>query len=184
MQKFILSVTVQNNAGVLARVSSLFGRRGYNIDSLTVSATNDPRVSRMSIIVQGDEVILEQIIKQLDKLEEVMRVDHIEEHDSVCSELVFVKLHAQSPSTRDDIRQLCSLYEGRIVDSTEDELIVELANVPSRIDAFLDVISNFEIVEMSRSGADGRLNRARSMPMPSVGTICRPRRYCRAIRSS
>ena len=103
----------------------------------------------MSIIVQGDEVILEQIIKQLDKLEEVMRVDHIEEHDSVCSELVFVKLHAQSPSTRDDIRQLCSLYEGRIVDSTEDELIVEL---PSRIDAFLDVISNFEIVEMSRSG--------------------------------
>lgn len=152
MQKFILSVTVQNNAGVLARVSSLFGRRGYNIDSLTVSATNDPRVSRMSIIVQGDEVILEQIIKQLDKLEEVMRVDHIEEHDSVCSELVFVKLHAQSPSTRDDIRQLCSLYEGRIVDSTEDELIVELANVPRRIDAFLDVISNFEIVEMSRSG--------------------------------
>ena len=151
MQKFILSVTVQNNAGVLARVSSLFGRRGYNIDSLTVSATNDPRVSRMSIIVQGDEVILEQIIKQLDKLEEVMRVDHIEEHDSVCSELVFVKLHAQSPSTRDDIRQLCSLYEG-IGDSTEDELIVELANVPSRIDAFLDVISNFEIVEMSRSG--------------------------------
>lgn len=152
MQKFILSVTVQNNAGVLARVSSLFGRRGYNIDSLTVSATNDPRVSRMSIIVQGDEVILEQIIKQLDKLEEVMRVDHIEEHDSVCSELVFVKLRAQAPSTRDDIRQLCSLYEGRIVDSTEDELIVELANVPSRIDAFLDVISNFEIVEMSRSG--------------------------------
>ena len=148
MQKFILSVTVQNNAGVLARVSSLFGRRGYNIDSLTVSATNDPRVSRMSIIVQGDEVIL----KQLDKLEEVMRVDHIEEHDSVCSELVFVKLRAQAPSTRDDIRQLCSLYEGRIVDSTEDELIVELANVPSRIDAFLDVISNFEIVEMSRSG--------------------------------
>ena len=151
MQKFILSVTVQNNAGVLARVSSLFGRRGYNIDSLTVSATNDPRVSRMSI-VQGDEVILEQIIKQLDKLEEVMRVDHLEEDDSICSELVFVKLRAASPSMRDDIRQLCSLYEGRIVDSTEEELIVELANVPSRIDAFLDVISNFEIAEMCRSG--------------------------------
>lgn len=113
-----------------ARVSSLFGRRGYNIDSLTVSATNDPRVSRMSIIVQGDEVILEQIIKQLDKLEEVSCCRPHREHDSVCSELVFVKLHAQAPSTRDDIRQLCSLYEGRIVDSTEDELIVELANVP------------------------------------------------------
>lgn len=106
----------------------------------------------MSIIVQGDEVILEQIIKQLDKLEEVMRVDHLEEDDSICSELVFVKLRAASPSMRDDIRQLCSLYEGRIVDSTEEELIVELANVPSRIDAFLDVISNFEIAEMCRSG--------------------------------
>ena len=79
MQKYILSVTVQNNAGVLARVSSLFGRRGYNIDSLTVSATTDPKISRMSIIVQGDEPILEQVIKQMLKLEEVMRVDHLEE---------------------------------------------------------------------------------------------------------
>ena len=90
MQKYILSVTVQNNAGVLARVSSLFGRRGYNIDSLTVSATTDPKVSRMSIIVQGDEPILEQIMKQLSKLEEVICVDHLQEEDSCCSELVFV----------------------------------------------------------------------------------------------
>ena len=87
-KKYILSVIVQNNAGVLARVSSLFGRRGYNIDSLTVSATTDPKVSRMSIIVQGDEPILEQIIKQLLKLEEVQRVDHLQEDESCCSELV------------------------------------------------------------------------------------------------
>ena len=152
MQKYILSVTVQNNAGVLARVSSLFGRRGYNIDSLTVSATTDPKVSCMSIIVQGDEPILEQIIKQLLKLEEVMRVDHLQEEDSCCSELVFVKLHADSGSTRDDIRQLCSLYDAHIVETLEDAMIVELSDVPSRIDAFLDVISNFQIVEMSRSG--------------------------------
>ena len=98
MEKYILSVIVQNNAGVLARVSSLFGRRGYNIDSLTVSATTDPKVSRMSIIVQGDEPILEQIIKQLLKLEEVMRVDHLQEEDSCCSELVFVKLRAETGS--------------------------------------------------------------------------------------
>ena len=75
-------------------MSSLFGRRGYNIDSLTVSATTDPKVSRMSIIVQGDEPILEQIIKQLLKLEEVQRVDHLQEDESCCSELVFVKLRA------------------------------------------------------------------------------------------
>ena len=128
MQKYILSVTVQNNAGVLARVSSLFGRRGYNIDSLTVSATTDPKVSRMSIIVQGDEPILEQIIKQL------------------------LKLEAASGSMRDDIRQLCGLYDAHIVESTENSMIVELSDVPSRIDAFLDVISNFKVIEMSRSG--------------------------------
>ena len=152
MEKYILSVTVQNNAGVLARVSSLFGRRGYNIDSLTVSATTDPRVSRMSIIVQGDQAILEQIIKQLLKLEEVMRVDHLLEEESCCSELVFVKLRAEDGGMRDDNRQLCSLYDARIVESAENSLIAELSAVPSRIDAFLDVISNFEVLEMSRSG--------------------------------
>ena len=152
MEKYILSVIVQNNAGVLARVSSLFGRRGYNIDSLTVSATTDPKVSRMSIIVQGDEPILEQIIKQLLKLEEVQRVDHLQEDESCCSELVFVKLRAENGSERDSIRQLCDLYAAHIVESAEQTMIVELSEVPSRIDAFLDVISNFEVVEMSRSG--------------------------------
>ena len=152
MQKYILSVVVQNNAGVLARVSSLFGRRGYNIDSLTVSATTNPKISRMSIIVQGDEPILEQIIKQLLKLEEVMRVDHLQEDDSCCSELVFVKLEAQNGSVRDDIRQLCGLYDAHIVETSDNAMIVELSDVPSRIDAFLDVISNFEVIELSRSG--------------------------------
>ena len=152
MEKYILSVTVQNNAGVLARVSSLFGRRGYNIDSLTVSATTDPKISRMSIIVQGDEPILEQIIKQLLKLEEVQRVDHLQEDESCCSELVFVKVKAESGSERDAIRQLSTLYAAHIVESTDQAMIVELSEVPSRIDAFLDVISNFEILEMSRSG--------------------------------
>ena len=152
MQKFILSATVQNNAGVLARVSSLFGRRGYNIDSLTVSATTDPHISRMSIIVQGDLLILEQIIKQLLKLEEVIRVDHLQEDDSCCSELVFVKLRAESSDVRDAIRQLCELYSASVIASGAHSMIVELSTVPSRIDAFLDVVSNFEVIEMSRSG--------------------------------
>ena len=152
MEKYILSVTVQNNAGVLARVSSLFGRRGDNIDSLTVSATTDPKVSCMSIIVQGDHMVLEQIMKQLAKLEEVMHVVHLEEDSSCCSELVFVKLHTPDVSVRSDIRQLCDLYGARVVDTQESEIIIELSEVPSRIDAFLDVISNFKILEMSRSG--------------------------------
>ena len=152
MEKYILSVTVQNNAGVLARVSSLFGRRGYNIDSLTVSATTDPTVSCRSIIVQGDHMVLEQIMKQLAKLEEVMHVVHLEEDSSCCSELVFVKLHTPDVSVRSDIRQLCELYGARVVDTQKSEIIIELSEVPSRIDAFLDVISNFKILEMSRSG--------------------------------
>ena len=152
MAKEVISILVDNHSGVLTRISSLFGRRGYNIYSLTVSATTNPKISRMSIIVQGDEPILEQIIKQLLKLEEVMRVDHLQEEDSCCSELVFVKLHAENGSERDAIRQLCDLYDAHIVESTEQSMIVELSEVPSRIDAFLDVVSNFEVMEMSRSG--------------------------------
>ena len=157
MEKYILSVTVQNNAGVLARVSSLFGRRGYNIDSLTVSATTDPKVSCMSIIVQGDHMVLEQIMKQLAKLEEVMHVVHLEEDSSCCSELVFVKLHTPDVSVRNDIRQLCDLYGASLgagVDKFGEYQIIALGviGVDSRIDAFLDVISNFKILEMSRSG--------------------------------
>ncbi|MDO4270129.1 MAG: acetolactate synthase small subunit [Eubacteriales bacterium] len=152
MKKYILSVLVKNNSGVLARVSSLFGRRGYNIDSLTVSATTDPKISRMSIVVTGDAPILEQIIKQVSKLEEVLWIEHLQEHDSYCRELVFVKLLAETGDVRDAIRQLSELYGARIVESTGSAIIVELTEVPSRIDAFLDVVSNFEVLEMCRSG--------------------------------
>ena len=106
----------------------------------------------MSIIVQGDHMVLEQIMKQLAKLEEVMHVVHLEEDSSCCSELVFVKLHTPDVSVRSDIRQLCDLYGARVVETQESEIIIELSEVPSRIDAFLDVISNFKILEMSRSG--------------------------------
>lgn len=106
----------------------------------------------MSIIVQGDHMVLEQIMKQLAKLEEVMHVVHLEEDSSCCSELVFVKLHTPDVSIRNDIRQLCDLYGARVVETQESEIIIELSEVPSRIDAFLDVISNFKILEMSRSG--------------------------------
>lgn len=152
MMKHILSVLVQNNSGVLARVSSLFGRRGFNIESLTVSATTNPAISRMSIIVTGDEPTLEQIIKQVSKLEETIWVRHLQEGDSYCRELVFVKLLTDSSDVREAIRQIADLYGARIVESTGNTIIVELTEVPSRIDAFLDVISNFEVLEMCRSG--------------------------------
>lgn len=152
MQKYILSVLVQNNAGVLARVSSLFGRRGYNIDSLTVSATADPKVSRMSIVVMGDVSVLQQIIKHVSKLEEVIWVDHLWEEECYCRELLFVKVHAEDVLVRDSVREIAELYNATVLDAGKESLILELTDFPSRIDAFLTVLSNYNIVEACRSG--------------------------------
>lgn len=152
MQKYILSVVVQNNSGVLARVSSLFGRRGYNIDSLTVSETNNPQISRMSIIVRGDEAILEQIIKQVSKLEETISIAHLQEEEAFCKEMVFVRLLASDAQQRDGIRQVADVYNASILDSRDDSMIVQMSDVPSRIDAFIAVIGSYDILEMCRSG--------------------------------
>ena len=152
MQKYIVSVLVKNHAGVLARVASLFGRRAFNIDSLTVSVTTDPSVSRMSIIVAGDEKILEQVMKQVSKLYEVLWVEQLWEEDSYCKELVFVKLSTPDGLSRDAIREVAEVYNANVVETVGNAMIVELTEVPSRIDAFLDVISNFDVIEMCRSG--------------------------------
>lgn len=152
MEKYILSVVVQNNAGVLARVSSLFGRRGYNIDSLTVSATTNPKVSRITIVVRGDDAILEQIIKQVSKLEETIQVKHLLEDEAYCRELVFVKIAGEDALIRESAREVAEVYGAHVVQSKDDALLIELTEVPSRIDAFLSVIANFPIIETCRSG--------------------------------
>ncbi|MGE4548866.1 MAG: acetolactate synthase small subunit [Intestinibacillus sp.] len=152
MEKYILSVVVQNNAGVLARVSSLFGRRGYNIDSLTVSATTNPKISRITIVVTGDDTILEQIIKQVSKLEETISVKHLVEEEAYCRELVFVKLLAEDASVRDSARQIAGVYGANVVLVAPNHIILELTETPSRIDAFLSVIANFKVLETCRSG--------------------------------
>lgn len=150
--KYIVSVLVKNHSGVLARVASLFGRRAFNIDSLTVSATTNPKISRMSIIVTADEKVLEQVLKQISKLYEVIEVEQLWEDESYCKELVFVKMSAPDTLSRNAIREVAEVYEANIVESQGDTMIIELTEVPSRIDAFLDVIANFEMIEMCRSG--------------------------------
>ena len=142
MEKYILSVLVKNNAGVLARISSLFGRRGFNIDSLTVSPTNNDTISRITIITRGDEKTLEQIIKQVSKLEETLWIEHLWEDECYCRELVFVKVLAEDALSRDSIRDVAEVYNANVVESVKNAIIVELTEVPSRIDAFLSVISN------------------------------------------
>ena len=150
--KYIVSVLLKNHSGVLARVASLFGRRAFNIDSLTVSATTNPKISRMSIIVTADEKVLEQVLKQISKLYEVIEVEQLWEDESYCKELVFVKMSAPDALSRNAIREVAEVYEANIVESQGDTMIIELTEVPSRIDAFLDVIANFEMIEMCRSG--------------------------------
>lgn len=150
--KYILSIMVQNNAGVLARVASLFGRRSYNIDSLTVSATTNPRISRITIVVTGDDTILEQIIKQVSKLEEVISIAHLHEDNAHCRELVFVKVCEPDADTRESAREVAEVYGARVIQAKEDVLLLELTELPSRIDAFLSVIANFHIIETCRSG--------------------------------
>jgi acetolactate synthase-1/3 small subunit len=132
LKRFILSVLVQNNPGVLARVASLFGRRGYNIDSLTVSETNNPGISIITLTVTGDENILEQIIKQASKLEEVIKVHHIQELHALSRELLLIKMKINS-ETRTSLREISEIYEAKIVDLAPESMIIELTGTAQKI---------------------------------------------------
>ena len=150
-KKEVLSVLVDNHSGVLARVASLFGRRGYNIDSLTVSATNDPHISRITIVVSGDEAVISQIISQTRKLVETRDIFALNENRSLLRELLLVKL-AANESKRSAIREVADIYGADIVDLSVDSMIVELTGAPTKIDAFLEVIKEDDILEMCRTG--------------------------------
>ncbi len=150
-KKEVLSVLVDNHSGVLARVASLFGRRGYNIDSLTVSATNDPNISRITIVVSGDEAVISQIISQTRKLEETRDIFALSDDRALLRELLLVKL-AANETKRSAIREVAEIYGADIVDLSVDSMIVELTGAPSKIDAFLEVIGEYDIVEMCRTG--------------------------------
>lgn len=151
MKKYTLSIVVENNPGVLARVASLFGRRGYNIDSLTVSETNDPGTSHITLTVTGDEQILEQIIKQVYKLEEVIRVVHLSDSNTLSRELLLIKMD-NGAGARTQLREIVDIYEAKIVDLAPGSMIIELTGAPQKIDAFLGMMKEFKIIEMCRTG--------------------------------
>jgi acetolactate synthase-1/3 small subunit len=151
MSKHILSIIVENNAGVLARVSSLFGRRGYNIDSLTVSETNNPGTSNITLTVTGDESILEQIIKQLEKLLEVISVKHLAPNNALSRELLLIKIHIDA-TARTELREISDIYEASIVDLAPASMMIELTGTTQKIDAFLMNMEGYDILEMCRTG--------------------------------
>lgn len=151
MDKFVLSVLVENKAGVLSRVSGLFSRRGYNIDSLTVCATHNPDQSRMTIVVKGDEYILEQIQKQLAKLEEVISIKKCEGNVTVQREMALIKVRAEA-SNRGTIIETCDIYKARIVDVALESVIIEITGSEDKIESLLRLLEPYGILEYVRTG--------------------------------
>lgn len=151
MNKHTLSVTVENKPGVLTRVATLFRRRGYNIDSLTVGTTENPDISRMTIVVQGDDRVLEQVTKQLYKLVDVIKIIDITEEKSVDRELVLVKVKADT-NNRAEIVQIVDIFRARIVDIGKSSLIIEATGDTGKIDAIEESLKPFGIIELVRTG--------------------------------
>ncbi len=151
MAKHTLSVLVENHAGVLSRVAGLFSRRGFNIDSLAVGITENPEVSRMTIVVDGDDYTVEQVSKQLNKLIDVIRIKQLEKLDSVSRELALVKVEAAA-SERTEIIQLVEIFRAKIVDVSKETLTVEISGASEKIEALLDMVRVFGIKEIVRTG--------------------------------
>lgn len=158
--RHIISVLVENHFGVLARVSGLFSARGYNIDSLCVAETGDPSISRMTVVVQGDERVLEQIVKQLNKLVETIEVRDLTCEDHVERELLLIKVQA-GPEQRSEIIEISTIFLAKVVDLGRDAMIVEVTGSSGKVTAFLDMLQPFGILDMVRTGkvAMGRSDR-------------------------
>ena len=150
----VFSLLVDNNPGVLSRVSGLFSRRGYSIDSITAGVTADPRFTRITIVASEDELILSQIEKQVRKLEDVIEIKVLQPEDSVYRELIMVKVRANK-TERTEIISVADIFRAKIVDVEKDSLMVELTGNGSKVDAFLELLEGYEILELARTGITG-----------------------------
>ena len=153
MRRAVFSILVDNSSGVLSRVAGLFSRRGYNIDSLT-GETLDPKLSRMTITVTGDDDILEQIEKQLAKLIDVKEIVELPHDESVCRELVLIKVLC-TREERQQITTMADIYRANIVDVAKNSLIISLTGSQSKIDSFIALLDGFKITELARTGITG-----------------------------
>ena len=149
--KHVISAIVQNESGVLAHVASMFAARGYNIDSLVVGRTEDPTLSRMTIVVVGDDRILEQVRKQLEKLITTIRVRDFTTGEYVERDLMLVRVHTL-PEKRAEVLALVDLFRGKVVDVSRSSVMVELAGAEEKVEAFLDLVRPYGIRELARTG--------------------------------
>lgn len=149
--KHVLSVLMENRTGVLRRISGLFGRRGYNIDSIVASATEDENLTRMTVVVDGDEYILDQVIKQLIKLHEIIDVENVTNADTLSRQLLLMKLRA-THETRIDIIQLADAFDARIVDIKADSIIIEASAEDSVTQSIVDTFEPYGIISLMKTG--------------------------------
>ncbi len=154
MKRRVFSLLVENTSGVLSRIAGLFTRRGYNIDSITAGVTADERYSRITVVVVEDEILLEQIEKQLAKLEEVIDIKVLKSGASVCRELVMVKVSV-TQETRQEIISVADIFRANIVDVCTDSLVIELTGNSDKVEAFIKLLEGYEILELARTGITG-----------------------------
>ncbi len=152
--RHIISILLENEAGALSRVAGLFSARGYNIESLTVAPTDDPSLSRMTLVTSGTAEIIEQICKQLNKLVDVVKLVDLTGDKNVELELMLIKIHAEDKA-RDEIKRIVDIFYGQIVDMTDTTYTLEVTGNTEKIDALLDALSGFTILEVVRSGLLG-----------------------------
>ncbi|QMT30846.1 acetolactate synthase small subunit [Alysiella filiformis] len=152
--RHILSILMENKSGAMSRVVGLFSARDYNIDSLSVAPTEDPTLSRMTIVTRGDSSVIEQITKQLNKLIEVVKVVDLNESRYVERELMLVKVRAVGKD-RDEILRLCDIYRGQVIDVSDKSYTIEVTGTSEKLDSFLENINNSLILETVRTGAAG-----------------------------
>lgn len=163
--RHVLSALVQNAPGVLAHVAGMLASRGYNIDSLAVGETEDPQLSRMTFVVVGDDSVLEQVRKQLEKIVTVVRVDDVSAQDFVERDLMLVKVKATAEA-RSEIHELCEIFRGKVVDVSPEQVIVEISGQEKKIEAFVDLMRPFGIAELVRTG---RIAMVRGVDRPIAG---------------
>jgi acetolactate synthase-1/3 small subunit len=149
--RHVLSATVQNVPGVLAHVAGMLASRGYNIDSLAVGETEEPQLSRMTFVVVGDDSVLEQVRKQLEKIVTVVRVEDVSGRDHVERDLMLIKVKAP-PGKRSEVRELTEVFRGRIVDISADEVTIEISGQERKVKAFIELMRPFGITELVRTG--------------------------------
>ena len=152
--RHIISLLMENESGALSRVSGLFSARGYNIESLTVAPTEDPTLSRMTIVTSGSDSVIEQIIKQLNKLIDVVRVLDLNDGKHIERELMLVKVKATN-KYRDEMKRISDIFRARIIDVSDNTFTIELTGSASKLDAYLDSLDSDSIIETVRTGASG-----------------------------